>query len=100
MYTPTGGGVLQLRISRYSYEGTIEIMRAWMNSLTIYYELFRMKLGESIQEMQKRFIHIINHLRAHGKSFENEELINKVLICLYRSWQPKVTAILKSKNLS
>jgi hypothetical protein len=59
-----------------------------------------MKLGESIQEMQKRFIHIINHLRALGKSFENEELINKVLICLYRSWQPKVTAILKSKNLS
>ena len=82
-----------------THEGTTEVKRARMNTLTHEYELFRMKSGESINEMQKRFIHIINHLRALGKTFDNIDLINKVLRCLSRSWQPKVTAIAESKNL-
>jgi len=35
-----------------------------------------------------------------GKSFDKEELNIKVLRCLDRSWQPKVTAISKSKDLT
>lgn len=85
---------------KLTYEGTTEVKRARMNTLTHEYELFRMKSGESIQDMQKRFIHIINHLRDLGKSFDNEDLINKVLRCLSRSWLPKVTAICESKDLS
>ncbi|XP_045810784.1 uncharacterized protein LOC123905202 [Trifolium pratense] len=83
-----------------THEGTTEVKRARMNTLTHEYELFRMQSGESIQHMQKRFIRIINHLRELGKYFENEDLINKVLGCLNRCWQPKVTAILESNNLS
>lgn len=85
---------------KLTHEGTTEVKRARMNTLTHEYELFRMKSGESIQDMQKRFIHIINHLRALGKTFNNEDLINKVLRCLSRSWLPKVTAICESKDLS
>jgi hypothetical protein len=85
---------------KLTHEGTTEVKRARMNTLTHEYELFRMKSGESIQDMQKRFIHIINHLRALGKSFNNEDLINKILRCLSRSWLPKVTAICESKDLS
>uniref|UniRef100_A0A151UHH4 UBN2 domain-containing protein n=1 Tax=Cajanus cajan TaxID=3821 RepID=A0A151UHH4_CAJCA len=55
---------------------------------------------ENIEDMQKRFAHIINHLASLGKLFSNEDLINKVLRCLSREWQPKVTAITESKNLS
>jgi len=55
---------------------------------------------ESIKDMQKRFIHIINHLRALGKYFDNKDLINNILGCLSRSWLPKVTAICESKDLS
>jgi len=50
--------------------------------------------------MQKRFSHIVNHLASLGKTFTNEDLINKVLRCLSREWQPKVTAIYESKDLS
>ncbi|PNX77635.1 receptor-like protein kinase [Trifolium pratense] len=50
--------------------------------------------------MQTRFIHIVNHLRALGKTFNNEDLINKVLGCLNQSWQPKVTAISESRDLT
>ena len=35
-----------------------------------------------------------------GKEFDKEELNIKVLKCLDRSWQPKVTAISESRDLS
>ena len=38
--------------------------------------------------------------KSLGKIFPNEDLINKVLRCLSREWQPKVTAISESKDLS
>ena len=59
-----------------------------------------MNQGESIQEMQKRFTHIVNHLASLGKTFPNEDLINKVLRCLSRHCQLKVTKIAKSRNLA
>ena len=68
--------------------------------MTHEYELFRMNPNESIQDMQKRFTHIINHLASLGKIFPNEDLINKVLRCLSREWQPKVTVITESRDLS
>nr|KYP40635.1 Copia protein [Cajanus cajan] len=49
---------------------------------------------------KKEFTHIINHLASLGKVFPNEDLINKVLRCLSREWQPKVTAIAESKDLT
>jgi len=59
-----------------------------------------MQKGESIAEVQKRFTHIVNHLMGLGKEFDKEELNIKVLKCLDRNWQPKVTAISESKHLS
>ncbi|KAL2325761.1 hypothetical protein Fmac_024819 [Flemingia macrophylla] len=50
--------------------------------------------------MQKRFNHIINHLKGLGKTFDEEEVNVKVLKSLNRKWQPIVTAITESKNLS
>ena len=48
----------------------------------------------------KRGSHIVNHLAALGNDFQNEDLINKVLRCLSREWQPKVAAITESRDLS
>ena len=51
--------------------------------------------------MQKRFTHIVNYLASLGKIFPNEDLINKVLRCLSREWQPKVTTtITESRDLT
>ena len=50
--------------------------------------------------MQKRFTHIVNHLTGLGKVFDKEVLNIKVLKCLDRSWQPKVTTISESRDLS
>jgi len=82
-----------------TYKGTNEVKRARKRALIHEYELFKMQKGESITEVQKRFTHIVNHLMGLGKEFDKEELNNKVLKCLDRSWQPKVTTISESKDL-
>ncbi|KAK2402034.1 gag-protease polyprotein [Trifolium repens] len=83
-----------------THEGTIEVKRSRLNTLSQEYELFRMQPGESILNMQKRFVHLTNHLKALGKTLTNDELNLKVLRSLTREWQPKVTAISEKKSLS
>jgi len=59
-----------------------------------------MQKGETICDVQKRFSHVVNHLICLGKTFDKEELNIKILKCLDRTWQPKVTAISESKELT
>jgi len=80
--------------------GTNEVKRARKHALIQEYELFKMQKGESIAEVQKRFTHIVNHLMGLSKEYDKEELKIKVLKCLDRNWQSKVTAISESKDLS
>ncbi|XP_068465980.1 uncharacterized protein [Phaseolus vulgaris] len=82
------------------HEGTTDVKRARKHALIQEYELFRMQKGESICDVQKRFSHIVNHLMSLGKKFDEEELNIKIQKCLDRTWQPKVTAISKSKDFT
>jgi len=50
--------------------------------------------------MLKRFTRIVNHLIGLGEQFDKEELNIKILKCLDRSWQPKVTAISETRDLT
>ncbi|XP_050877803.1 uncharacterized protein LOC127081601 [Lathyrus oleraceus] len=83
-----------------THEGTAEVKRSRLNTLSQEYELFRMQPGESILDLQKIFVHLTNHLKALGKTLSNDELNLKVLRSLTREWQPKVTAISEEKSLS
>jgi len=87
-------------ILEVTHEGTTDIKQARKHALIQEYELFRMQQGESIADVQKRFTHIVNHLIRLGKQFDKEELNIKILKCLDRSWQPKVTTISESKDLT
>ena len=78
-------------------EGTNDVKRARKHSLVQEYEMLK---GESIAEVQKRFTNIVNHLMSLGKIFDKEELNIKILKCLDKSWQPKVTTISESRNLT
>ena len=71
-----------------------------MNTLMHEYELFSMKKEESISDLQTRFTHIVNNLHALGKQVDNEQQIGKIMRCLTREWQPKITAIAESKDLA
>ncbi|KAL2337026.1 hypothetical protein Fmac_011472 [Flemingia macrophylla] len=69
---------------KVTHEGTPEVRRARKNTLIQEYETFRMSQGETIRDMQKRFTHIINHLKGLGKIFDEEEVNVKVLKSLNR----------------
>ncbi|GAV78446.1 zf-CCHC domain-containing protein/UBN2 domain-containing protein, partial [Cephalotus follicularis] len=64
------------------------------------YELFFMHDNECISDMFTRFTTIVNSLKNLGKSYPNQELVRKILRCLPKSWNPKVTAIEEAKDLS
>ncbi|XP_068461686.1 uncharacterized protein [Phaseolus vulgaris] len=81
-------------------EGTNNVKRARKHALIQEYELFRMQKGETISYAHKRFFHIVNHLMSLGKNSYKEGLNIKILKCLDRSWQRKVTTISKSKDLT
>jgi len=87
-------------ILEVTHEGTNDVKRARKHALIQEYEMFKMQKGETIADVQKRFTHIVNHLISLGKTFEREELNIKILKCLDRSWQHKVTTISKSKDLT
>ena len=52
-----------------------------------------MKQGKTIKDVQKKFTHIVNHLKGLGKIFEEKEINVKVLKSLNRTWLSKVTTI-------
>jgi putative protein kinase ArgK-like GTPase of G3E family len=59
-----------------------------------------MEDGETISSKQMRFTHIVNKLQNIGKNISNQDRTNKVLRCMTREWQPKVTTIKESQNLN
>jgi len=85
-------------ILEVTHEGTSDVKRARMDALIQEYELFRLQAGETIADVHKRCIHIVNHLIELGKTFDKEELNIKVLKCLDRSWQPKVTTNIRDEG--
>lgn len=86
-------------ILQNTHAWTTEVIRARLGTLTHVYELFRMKLEESINQMQTRFAHIVSHIRTLEKK-SNKELVVKNLRFLNCSWQSKVTTISESKDLA
>jgi len=82
------------------HEGTDDVKQSKINTLIQQYELFQMEDGESISSIQMRFTHIVNKLQDLGKVISNKDCTNKILRCITRDWQPKVTTIKKSQNFN
>ena len=47
-----------------THDDTSEVKRAKINTFTLEYSIFRMNQAKSIQDMQKIFTHIVNHLAS------------------------------------
>ncbi|GAV74558.1 UBN2 domain-containing protein, partial [Cephalotus follicularis] len=76
-----------------TYEGTNQVKDTKINRLVHDYELFTMLENENISSMYACFNDIINALKGLGKVYNNHELVSKILRCLPKSWEPKVTTI-------
>ncbi|XP_070017440.1 intracellular protein transport protein USO1-like [Nicotiana sylvestris] len=82
-----------------THEGTTQVKQSKIDMLTTEYELFRMKDNESIQDMHTRFTSILNELHSLGKIIPRNKLVRKILSILPSSWESKVNAITKVKDL-
>ncbi|GAV60800.1 LOW QUALITY PROTEIN: UBN2 domain-containing protein, partial [Cephalotus follicularis] len=82
-----------------TYEGTNKVKDTEINRLVHDYELFTMLENENISSMYARFNDTINDVKGLGK-VTNHELVSKILRCLPKSWEPKVTVIEEAKDLS
>ncbi|XP_070014744.1 uncharacterized protein [Nicotiana sylvestris] len=79
--------------------GTTQVKQSKIDMLTTEYELFKMKDDESIQDMHTRFTSIINELYSLGEIIPRNKLVRKILSVLPSSWESKVNAISKVKDL-
>lgn len=53
-----------------------------------------------MNSMQTHFLHLINKLNNLGNFISNKDCANKILRSMCREWQPRVTAIKDSNDLS
>ena len=83
-----------------TYEGTNQVKETKINMLVHKYKLFQMKQNKIISSMFICFTDIINILKYLDKMYTNFDLVKKVLRSLPRSWELKVIAIQKAKDLS
>ncbi|XP_019261264.1 PREDICTED: uncharacterized protein LOC109239194 [Nicotiana attenuata] len=82
-----------------AHEGTTQVKQSKIDMLKTEYKLFRMKDDESIQDMHNRFTSIINELHSLGEIIPRNKLVKKILSVLPSSWECKVNAITKAKDL-
>ncbi|KAL6956121.1 hypothetical protein U1Q18_052854 [Sarracenia purpurea var. burkii] len=59
-----------------------------------------MKHDETISNMFTRFTNIINGPKSLGKTYTNAEMVRKILRCIPKSWEAKVTTIQETKDLN
>jgi len=58
-----------------------------------------MKDSETVEEMIVRFQTIMNSLKAHGKEYDEEEKVRKIVKSLPADWKAKKVAIEEAKDL-
>nr|XP_018623550.1 uncharacterized protein LOC108943686 [Nicotiana tomentosiformis] len=66
------------------YEGTSKVKETQINMLVHDYELFRMKEGESIEEVFERFSKIIGDLKTFGKLYSSGDQEEKKKIVAFK----------------
>ena len=82
-----------------TYEGTNQVKESKINPLWREYELFSMKLDETISSMNTRFSEIVNSLKNLGRNLTDEEMVKKILRSLPEKWETKVTVLCEAKDL-
>ena len=65
-----------------THEGTTQVKKTRISMLMKSYQLFEMMPNESINDMFTRFGDIVNPLKALGKEYPTEEMIQKILSSL------------------
>ena len=79
--------------------GTTQVKASKINVLVSQYEMFKMEERELIKDFVQRFIALINQLMLLGRTFNNADLVYKVLRSLTKEWQLIVIEIKESLKM-
>ncbi|KAL6494193.1 hypothetical protein OROGR_030993 [Orobanche gracilis] len=79
-------------------EGTKLIKENKLSIATPKFDNFKMKSGESIDQVDARFIESVNEINSLGKSYGNMEMALKVLRSLTPEWSMKAIAMREVKK--
>ena len=88
------------RLLEITHEGTNQVKESKINVLVHSYELFFMKVNETIVEKITRFTDIVNGLETLGKTYKESKKVMKILRSLPSKWDAKVTTIQEVKDLT
>ncbi|KAL6553645.1 hypothetical protein OROGR_007487 [Orobanche gracilis] len=81
-------------------EDTELIKKNKLSIATQKFDNFKMKTGESIDQVDARFTEIVNEINSLGKAYGNREMALKVLRSLTPEWSMKAVAMRESKDLN
>ena len=82
-----------------THEGKNQVHKFRIARLCSKYETFKMKPGESLQDMITRFTTFVNEFISFGKVYTTEKQVDKVFRTLPRSWEIKDTEIREVKDI-
>ena len=85
---------------KVTYEETIQVKESKIALFSNQYEMFKMQANGSITQWFDRYTTIINQLNKLGKIISKDELVNRLLRSLSKTWRSTVMAIKKVKNLN
>ncbi|XP_073223486.1 uncharacterized protein [Cicer arietinum] len=83
-----------------THEGSKQVQEAKNNLLVKKYELLKMEEDEDNETMFFGFQILVSGLKVLEKSYTTSDHVKKIIRSLTSKWRPKITAILKEKDLN
>nr|KYP76789.1 Retrovirus-related Pol polyprotein from transposon TNT 1-94 [Cajanus cajan] len=82
------------------FEGSEKVRAVKLQTLRRNFELLNMKESETIKDYYSKIKEIVNQMRAYRENILNKKIVEKILISVPRKYDPIVTTIEQTKNLS
>ncbi|XP_045817143.1 uncharacterized protein LOC123910135 [Trifolium pratense] len=87
-------------ILQQEFEGDSKVRTVKLQSLKRDYENERMKENESLNEYFNGLSELVNQMKSHGDKIDDRRIVDKILISLTEKFDPMVTVIEETKDLS
>ncbi|KAA8533766.1 hypothetical protein F0562_031283 [Nyssa sinensis] len=85
---------------REEYEGSQKVKNVKLLTLKREFEMHKMKEGETVKEYAGKLMEIVNKIKLFGEPFPDSKIVEKMLISLPARFEPKISAIEESCDLT
>ena len=82
------------------FQGSVKVRVVKLQSLRRDFELLKMKESETVKDYYSKVKEIVNQMRAFGEDILDKKIVEKILITMPTKFDPIVTAIEETKDLS